>query len=195
MAKTRTADVLAAGRGGMNGNLYAYRVRGLGRGGVVLWNSGGDDEPDRVVALPGADRCRVPVFVTVRQARVYVSRQGGWLATSETNTLDLTRVQQWLENPAGRPAPSGAVLESWNFFEDLARGLDEAHRLPRQSAVHNSAYEKLFGDACTAWTPVERRAVLELATAGMELWNSCPVILKPRSSIAFDSGRGVSRGQ
>ncbi|MFE9404295.1 hypothetical protein ACFYNY_21360 [Streptomyces sp. NPDC006530] len=122
--------------------------------------------------------------MTVRQARVYVRRQGRRLATSETNTLELTRVQHWLEDPGRRGVPSGAVLEAWNFFEDLARGLDEAHRLPQQSAVHNSAYEKLFGDECVAWTPAEQRAALELITAGVELWNSCPVIVRPASSRA-----------
>ncbi|KAB1977601.1 hypothetical protein F8144_41605 [Streptomyces triticiradicis] len=94
-----------------------------------------------------------------------------------------------MENPARRRVPSGAVLDAWNFFEDLARGLGEVHRLPSQSAVHNSAYERLFGGECAAWTPEEQGAALELITAGVELWNSCPVIVKPCSSIAFGSGR------
>ncbi|MFI9627055.1 hypothetical protein [Streptomyces sp. NPDC052042] len=119
--------------------------------------------------------------MTVRQARVYVSRRGRRLVTSETNTLELTRVQHWLEDPVRRHVPPGAVLDAWNFFEDLARGLREDHLL-QQGAVHNSAYEKLFGDECAAWTPGERQAVLELITAGVELWNSCPVVVKPRSS-------------
>ncbi|MDT0466663.1 hypothetical protein [Streptomyces gibsoniae] len=194
MAKIETAAVSAAGRGGGSGSLYAYRVRGLGRSGVVLWIGGRDDEPDRVLALPDADRRQVPVFMTVRQARVYVRRRGRRLATSEADTLELVRVQHWLEDPMRRRVPSGALLDAWNFFEDLARGLGEVHGLPRQSAVHNSAYEKLFGGECSAWTLEEQRAVLELITAGVELWNSCPVIVKPRSRIALDSGRGVHRG-
>ncbi|MGQ4380872.1 hypothetical protein ACN6K9_004699 [Streptomyces sp. SAS_267] len=189
MAKIEMADVFAAGRRRRRGTLYAYRVRGLGRNAVVLWVGGEGDEPDRVVALPEADRCPVPVFTTVRQARVYASRRGRRLATPEADILELTRVQHWLEDPVRRRVPSGAVLEAWNFFEDLARGLSEVHRLPEQSAVHNSAYEKLFGDEYAAWTPAEKRAVLELLRAGIELWNSCPVIVKPCSSIVFDSGR------
>ncbi|MFK0214513.1 hypothetical protein [Streptomyces sp. NPDC090298] len=189
MTKIERADVFAAGRRGGHGDLHAYRVRGRGRGAVVLWIGGEGDEPDQVLALPEADRCQVPVFVTVRQARVYASRRGRRLATAEANTLELTRVQHWLEDPVRRSVPSGDVLESWNFFEDLARGLGGIHRLPQQSAVHHSAYEKLFGDECGAWTPAEQRAVLELMTAGVELWNSCPVIVKPCSKIVFDSGR------
>ncbi|MGW2639339.1 hypothetical protein [Streptomyces sp. NPDC001348] len=181
MAKIETADVFAGGRRGGDGGLYPYRVRALGRGGVVLWIGGGDDEPDRVLALPAAEHCQVPVFATVRQARAYASRRGRRLATSEAGTLELVRVQHWLAAPTRRRVPSGAVLEAWNFFEDLARGLGEPHRLPRQSALHNSAYDKLFGGECTAWTPDEQRAVLELLTAGVELWNSCPVIVKPCS--------------
>ncbi|PJM93290.1 hypothetical protein CG719_24910 [Streptomyces sp. CB01373] len=84
-----------------------------------------------------------------------------------------------MKAPKRRRIPAGALLEAWNFFEDLARGLGEAHGLPRQGAVHNSAYEKLFGGECSAWTPDELRAVLELLTAGVELWNSCPVVVKP----------------
>ncbi|MFE9882884.1 hypothetical protein [Streptomyces sp. NPDC005784] len=57
---------------------------------------------------------------------------------------------------------SGTVLEAWNFFEDLARGLGEVHRLPQQSALHNSAYEKLFGGEHAAWAADEQCAVLEL---------------------------------
>ncbi|MEV7858452.1 hypothetical protein AB0O86_06335 [Streptomyces hirsutus] len=194
MAKIEMADVFAAGRRGGGGSLYAYRVRGLGRSGVVLWIGGRDDEPDQVLALPETDHCQVPVFMTVRQARVYASRRGRRLATSEANTLELVRVQHWLEDPMRRRVPSGAVLEAWNFFEDLARGLGEVHRLPQQSAVHNSAYEKLFGGECSAWTPDEQRAVLELITAGVKLWNSCPVIAKPCSSSVFASGWGAPRG-
>lgn len=64
------------------------------------------------------------------------------------------------------------MLEAWNFFEDLARGLGAAHRLPRQGAVHDSAYEKLFAGGCADWTPDEQRAVLELVAAGVDLWDS-----------------------
>lgn len=194
VAKIEMAAVFPAGRGGGSGSLYAYRLRGLGRSAVVLWIGGRDDEPDRVLALPEADHCQVPMFMTVRQARAYVRRRGRRLAASETDTLELVRVQHWLEAPERRRVPPGALLDAWNFFEDLARGLGEVHRLPRQSAVHNSAYEKLFGGECSAWTPEEQHAVLELITAGVELWNSCPVLIKPRSSIALDSGRGVPRG-
>lgn len=82
-----------------------------------------------------------------------------------------------------RRVPSGPLLDAWNFFEDLARGLGEVHRLPQQGAVHNSAYEKLFGGERSAWAPDEQRAVPELITAGVELWNSCPVIIKPCSRL------------
>ncbi|MFJ2568768.1 MULTISPECIES: hypothetical protein [unclassified Streptomyces] len=179
MSEIEMADVFAAGRRGEGGRLYTYRVRGLGRSGVVLWLGGRGDDPDRVLTLPATDHRWVPVFVTVRQARLYVSRRGRRLAASGTETLELARVQHWLEAPKRRRIPAGAVLDAWNFFEDLARGLGEAHRLPEQGAVHNSAYDKLFGGDCSAWTPDEQRAVLELLTAGVELWNSCPAVVKP----------------
>ncbi|MER7959251.1 hypothetical protein [Streptomyces sp. NPDC096030] len=84
------------------------------------------------------------------------------------------------------------MLEAWNFFEDLARGLNEVRRrLPQQGAVHDSAYEKLFGDEYAAWTPAEKRAVLDLMRAGVELWNSCLVSIKPSSTIVSCSVRGV----
>ncbi|MBK6012850.1 hypothetical protein JHN45_17045 [Streptomyces sp. MBT53] len=92
-----------------------------------------------------------------------------------------------------RKVPPGAVLETWNFFEDLARSLHAVHRLPLQGAVHNSAYEKLFGGESAAWTPDEQRAVLELITAGVELWNTCPVIVNPCSVIVSDGEPGIPR--
>ncbi|MFE2533118.1 hypothetical protein [Streptomyces sp. NPDC059371] len=193
MTKIEMADVFAARRRGRRESLYAYRVRGLGRSAVVLWIGGENDEPDQVLTLPEVDHWRVPVFTTVRQARLYVSRRGRRLACPEADILELDRVEHWLENPARRRVPPGAVLEAWNFFEDLARGLGEVHRLPPQSAVHNSAYEKLFGGECAAWTPEEQGAVLELITAGVELWNSCPVIVKPCSSIVHGSARSTPK--
>lgn len=183
------------GRGGTRGDLHAYRVRAPGRSAVVLWIGGEDDRPDRVVTLPEAGRRVVPVFVTVRQARVYASRRGRRLVTSEANTLELTRVRHWSADPVRRRLPPGAVLDAWNFFEDLARGLGEVHSLPEQNAVHDSAYDKLFEDGCAAWTAEERRAVLELVAAGVELWNSCPVIPKPRSSTGLGGGRVARRGR
>lgn len=129
----------------------------------------------------------------VRQARVYVSRLGRRPATSEANTQDLVRVQRRLEDPVRREVPPGAALETWNFFEDLARGLDAVHRLPRQGAVHNSAYDKLFGCESAVWTPDEQRAVPELITAGVELWSSCPMIVDPCSMIVSDGELGTCR--
>ncbi|MFJ2501992.1 hypothetical protein [Streptomyces sp. NPDC087539] len=175
MTKIEIADVFATGRRGGGGTLYAYRLRGRGRSAVVLWLGGRGDEPDQVFAVPEAGRWQLPVFVTVRQARVYVRRRGRELATSEANTLELCRVQHWLEDPVRRKMPPGAVLEAWNFFEDLARGLDAVHQLPQQGTVQNSAYEKLFEGDCATWTPDEQHAVLKLIRAGVELWNSCPV--------------------
>ncbi|WP_406493058.1 hypothetical protein OG936_06135 [Streptomyces sp. NBC_00846] len=186
MTKIETADVFATGRRGGGGSLYAYRVRGRGRSAVVVWIGGRGDEPDQVFAVPGAGRRHMPVFVTVRQARVYVRRRGRGLATSEAGTLELCRVQHWLEDPVRRRIPPGAVLDAWNFFEDLARGLDAVHQLPQQGTEHNSAYEKLFGGECATWTPEEQRAVLELIRAGVGLWNSCPAIVNPCSGIVLD---------
>ncbi|MGQ4353049.1 hypothetical protein [Streptomyces drozdowiczii] len=193
MATIEMPDVFVTGRRRGGGSLYAYRVRGRGRSAVVLWIGGRGDEPDHVYALAEDDHWQVPAFVTVRQARVYMSRRGRRLATSEANTLDLVRVQYWLEDPVRRKVPLGAVLEAWNFFEDLARGLDAVHRLPQQGAVHNSAYEKLLGGEFAAWSPDEQRAVLELITAGVELWNSCPVIANPCSVIVSDGELGAPR--
>ncbi|GLX52515.1 hypothetical protein Shyhy01_54650 [Streptomyces hygroscopicus subsp. hygroscopicus] len=162
----------AGGTSGADGRLYAYRVRGAGRSGVVLWAGGRGDEPDRVLTAAEGGRCRVPVFVTVRQARAYARRRGWGPAVSGAGTLELVRVQRWLADPLRRRVPAGTVLEAWNFFEDLARGLGAAHRLPRQGAVHDSAYEKLFAGGGADWTPDERRAVLELVAAGVDLWDS-----------------------
>ncbi|MFF3014758.1 hypothetical protein [Streptomyces sp. NPDC057939] len=181
MTRIEMADAFAASSSNVFGSLHAYRVRGRGRSAVILWSGGRGDAPDQVVALPAADRCGVPVFTTVRQARMYATRRGLRPATAEANTLELKRVEHWLEDPVRRRVPAGPVLEAWNFFEDLARGLHESNRLPRQSSVHNSAYEKLFADECAEWTPAEHDAVLELVAAGLELWNSCPVITNPRS--------------
>ena len=162
-----TADVFATGRRGGGGSLYTYRVRGRGRSAVVLWIGGRGDDPDQVFAVPGAGRRQLPVFVTVRQARMYVRRRGQELAAAEGDTLELCRVQHWLEDPVRRKVPPGAVLEAWNFFEDLTRGLDAVHHLPQQGTVQNSAYEKLFEGECATWTPDEQCAVLELVGAGV----------------------------
>ncbi|MFB7337396.1 hypothetical protein ACFC00_38175 [Streptomyces adustus] len=171
---------VVGGTGWPDGGWYPYRVRGRERSGTVLWIAGRDDDPDQVFAPADADPRRVPVFVTGRQVRMYVRRHGRRLDDSRTATLELVRVQHWLDDPARRKVPAGAVLEAWNFFEDLARGLASAHLLPDQGAVHNGAYDKLFGDECDAWTPEERGAVLELLAAGVELWNTCPVAAGPR---------------
>lgn len=170
----------------VDGALYAYRVRGVGRSGVVLWRAGGDGGADGVVAFQGEEGGRrwVPVFVSGRQARVYVGRSGRKLADPGINVLELVRVQRWLAEPGRRAVPGGAVLEAWNFFEDLARGLGEGERLPVQGAVHDSAYERLFAGECETWTAAERGAVRELLAAGVELWETCPVVVKPRAGAA-----------
>ncbi|MFI5754943.1 hypothetical protein [Streptomyces sp. NPDC051569] len=177
MAMIEEADGFATVRA--RGRLYAYRVRGRGRAGVVLWTGGRGDDPDQVFTVPGQGHRAVPVFVTGRQARGYARRRGLRLADTAVDTLELARLWHWLDDPVGRKVPPGAVLNAWNFFEDLARGLDAAHRLPEQGAVHNSAYEKLFGNESATWDPGERHAVLELLTAGADLWHTCPVIGKP----------------
>jgi hypothetical protein len=92
-----------------------------------------------------ASGCRKASAAVVRQARMYVRRCGQELAVSEAGTLDLCRVQHWLEDPVRRKIPPGAVLE----------------------AVQNSAYEKLFEGECATWTPDEQCAVLELVGAGV----------------------------
>ncbi|MEU8542283.1 hypothetical protein AB0C52_20245 [Streptomyces sp. NPDC048717] len=50
--------------------------------------------------------------------------------------------------------------------------------------MHDSAYEKLFGDECDTWTPEEQGAVRELLTEGVERWNSCPVVMRLRVARA-----------
>ncbi|OIK24614.1 hypothetical protein VT52_025905 [Streptomyces malaysiense] len=116
----------------------------------------------------------MPVFVTGRQARAFAARRGWSLAATEVGTLELVRVERWLADPVRRRVPAGAVLEAWNFFEDLARGLGEERRLPRQRAAHDGAYDKLCAGECDDWTPDERRAALELLAAGVRLWGSAP---------------------
>lgn len=107
-------------------------------------------------------------------------RHGLRLVTAEANVLELVRAERWLADPVRRAVPAGDVLGAWNFFEDLARGLRTVDALPSQGAVHDSAYDKLFGDECDEWTPAERACVLELLTAGTALWNTCPVVVRPR---------------
>lgn len=159
-------------RDGDRGALYAYRVRGASRSGIVLWIAGTGDGPDRVLTSTEGGRRRVPVFVTARQARLYVRRHGKRLAGPEVaGPLELVRVQHWLADPARRRVPPGQVLDAWNFFEDLARGIDAHHPLLTQGPVQDSAYEKLATGECAAWTPEERNAVLGLLTAGLELWD------------------------
>ncbi|AYG81912.1 hypothetical protein DWB77_04079 [Streptomyces hundungensis] len=181
MTEIETDDGPAVGARRTRGNLYAYRVRGRVRSAVVLWAGGRGDEPDRVCTAPDDGPGQVPVFVTVRQARMYARRRGWKPATPEAGTLELRRIEHWLEDPRRRKAPPGPVLDAWNFFEDLARGLEATTALPRQGPVHGNAYEKLFAGECAAWTPDEQHAVRELLTAGVELWNSCPVAANPRS--------------
>ncbi|MFI1868099.1 hypothetical protein [Streptomyces jumonjinensis] len=131
--------------------------------------------PDRVFTLPGDGCRRVPVFATDRQAGGCAYRRELRPASPAAGVLELVRVERWLDDPGLRTIPPGTVLEAWNSFEDPARGLDEVHRLPEQGAVHDSAYDRLIGGESSEWTSGERRAVLELMTAGAELWNSCPV--------------------
>ncbi|WP_371614491.1 hypothetical protein [Streptomyces sp. NBC_00454] len=165
--------------------LYPYRVRGRRRSGTVLWLPGRrDGEPDEVFAVPNGDASgagwRVPVFTTGRQAGPYTRRHGLRLVSAEANVLELVRAERWLADPVRRAVPAGDVLGAWNFFEDLARGLRTVDALPPQGPVHDSAYEKLFGGECGEWTPAERACVLELLTAGAALWNTCPVVVRPR---------------
>lgn len=174
------------------GRLHTYRVRGHDRSAVVLWIGGQGDDPDRVYTLQENGHRRVPVFVTVRQARLYTGRRGR-PAVSGADVLELFRVQHWLEDPVRRKVPPEAVLDTWNFSEDLARGLGATDRLPEQGAVHDSAYEKLFGGQCAAWTTDEHRAVVELIAAGVELWSSCPVAVNPRSVLFPGGGPGLLR--
>ncbi|MFI5618385.1 hypothetical protein [Streptomyces sp. NPDC051567] len=185
MTKTVTADTRTTRsprRPEHPEHLYRYRIRGNDRSTVLLWIGGPGDEPDQILTEPVADHPHVQAFVTARQARTYATRRGWKLADPATATLELTDVQHWLAAPAHRKPPPGAVLEAWNFFEDLARGLHTPHRLPQQTAVHNSAYEKLFAGEPGAWTPDEQHAVRELITAGVELWHTCPMTMNPRSS-------------
>lgn len=189
----------AAGRGRSRHVLYPYRVRGRRRSGTVLWQPGRrDGEADEVFAVPDRDRgpgegangdangdanghgWRVPVFTAGRRARPYTRRHGLRLVRVEANVLELVRVERWLVDPVRRAVPAGDVLGAWNFFEDLARGLRTVDALPPQGSEHDSAYDKLFGDECGEWTPAEHARVVELLTAGVALWNTCPVAVRPR---------------
>ncbi|MCX5204991.1 hypothetical protein OG897_26485 [Streptomyces sp. NBC_00237] len=152
---------------------YAYRIRGRERGGLVLWELGVGDGPDAVVSVPGPAPRRVPVFTTARRARASERRQGHGRPVPQSALLDLERVQYWLEAPERRRVPAGPVLDAWNFFEDLGRGVGTVALLPVQGEVHNSAYEKLFGGECEAWTGEEASAVRELMAVGVALWNAC----------------------
>jgi hypothetical protein len=165
---------------------YSYRVRGRERDAVVVW-VGQDEGPDRVLTLPGTGDERVlPVFRVEGQASRFLRARSERPACPGTAVADLAAVERWLKGQADRGVPAVAVLDTWNVLEDLARGLDAWDRLPVQGAVHDSAYEKLFGDdgrdgdCIQGWTGAERTAVRTLLTAGVALWNTCPTVSRPR---------------
>ncbi|MFC1409545.1 hypothetical protein ACEZCY_25195 [Streptacidiphilus sp. N1-12] len=153
--------------------LWGIRVQGRERDAVVVWAGSEEAEQDRVLTVQGAGGRVLPVFRNEGQASRFLRGRGERLAARGPAFVGLAQVERWLKGPAERGIEAGWVLEAWNFLEDLARGLDAWQQLPAQGAVHNSAYDKLFGDEIATWTPEERAAVRELLTAGVTMWNSC----------------------
>ncbi|MFG2631082.1 hypothetical protein [Streptomyces sp. NPDC048473] len=99
------------------------------------------------------------------------------LIWGEEDALDLGAVRRWVEHPHHDSASAGLLLEAWNFFEDLSHSLKASPPLPTQGAIHDNAYEKIFGGNALAadggeetWTDEETAAACELLRAGLDLW-------------------------
>lgn len=145
---------------------HPYRI-GTRRGDLyVLWRRGEGDDRDAVAA---DDRGRLLAFHAVGPAEEHCARHRWDFVTDAESYLDLEPVGEWVRVPG--PVPAAPLLEAWNFFEDLARGVDTALALPAQDAVHDAAYDRFFeaGDG-GLWTAAEAAAAHDLLRTGLALW-------------------------
>lgn len=138
----------------------------------MIWQAGEGDDPD-TLALDESGR--LLACHAVETLGTYAADRG-WDLVAESGpdgpaSLDLDAVRTWVDGRRDRPAPTGPLLEAWNFFEDLARSVVADRPLPSQGAVHDAAYEKLFGTGgAAAWTDEEAAAASGLLRAGLGLW-------------------------
>ncbi|MEU3693045.1 hypothetical protein [Streptomyces narbonensis] len=151
---------------------HPYRVTSRRGALSVIWQAGEGDDLD---TLAVDERGRLLAFHTVGTLGAYGADRGWDLAAESGQdgpaSLDLDAVRTWLEGSRDRPAPTGLLLEAWNFFEDLARSVVADRPLPPRGAVHDGAYEKLFGTGgAEAWTDAEAAAASGLLRAGLDLW-------------------------
>ncbi|MEX0173202.1 hypothetical protein [Streptomyces sp. LMG1-1-1.1] len=151
---------------------YAVRIA-TRRGDLhVIWRLGQGDDHD---TLAVDDRRKLLAFHDTETLRGHCERNGWNLVPDAESVLDLEDVRESIEeafrDPASRTVPTGLVLDTWNFFEDVARSVDTATALPVRGAVHDAAYERIFGAADgEVWTDEEAAAVWALLRAGLALW-------------------------
>ncbi|MBL3670114.1 hypothetical protein JL475_29870 [Streptomyces sp. M2CJ-2] len=153
---------------------HPYRI-GTGRGDLTLiWRPGEGDAPDEF-AVDGLGR--LLAFHDLETLREYCGRNDRELIWEDEAALDLAAVRRWVEHPDPGSVSAGLLLDAWNFFEDLSRSLKVGPPLPSQGAIHDSAYEKIFGgDALEptagegAWTGEETAVVREFLRVGLCIW-------------------------
>ncbi|MFD3665028.1 hypothetical protein ACFWVF_31245 [Streptomyces sp. NPDC058659] len=156
---------------------HAYRVTSRRGDLLLIWQAGeGDDLDTLAVDDDDDDRGRLLAFHDAESLGKHCAGRGWALAVDvgrdEPASLDLGPVRSWAEGTHRGPAPSGLLLEAWNFFEDLARSVPAGRSpLPAQGAVHDAAYERIFDEGgAEAWTDEEAAAARGLLSAGLDLW-------------------------
>ncbi|MFJ6247150.1 MULTISPECIES: hypothetical protein [unclassified Streptomyces] len=145
---------------------HPYRIGTRSGDLYVLWRRGEGDDRDAVAA---DDRGRLLAFHAVRSAEEHCARHHRDFVTDAESSLDLEPVAEWVRAPG--PVPAAELLEAWNFFEDLAQGVDTSLALPVQGAAHDAAYDRFFeaGDGAL-WTDGEAAAAHDLLRIGLALW-------------------------
>ncbi|MDV5143676.1 hypothetical protein R1T08_05110 [Streptomyces sp. SBC-4] len=155
---------------------HPYRVTSRRGDLVLIWQAGEGDDPDTLAVDDGDGRGRLLAFHDAESLGKHCAGRGWALAVEvgqdEPASLDLGPVRSWAEGTYRGPAPSGPLLEAWNFFEDLARSVRAGSPLLRvQGAVHDAAYERIFDEGgAEAWTDEEAAAARGFLTAGLALW-------------------------
>ncbi|WP_426366834.1 hypothetical protein [Streptomyces sp. E-08] len=145
---------------------YPYRIATRGGDLTLIWRPGEADAPDEVAVDDHGQLLAFRDYETLREA---ADRYGWELVREGEAALDLDAVRRWVERPERGPVTTAPLLDAWNLLEDLSRSLKAGPPLPSQGPIHDSAYEKLFGEE-EAWTDEETAAVRELLRAGLDLW-------------------------